>query len=250
VSSRSLALLALLAAGCVHHVRERCPTCPVVESTRPAAPRCRPGTRTLYVLVPGVLGWGWEWDQAVAGLRAAPGVEWVVYWWEPWQSLRRAGNHLRGLVASAIGMAPPSLREVVVVAHSAGGMVAARSIDGLAVPEGKRVTVVTIGAPLAGMSALPGDPDPVSAPAMTAVIGRFLWYPDPPPRVSVVEYVTHWPSDPVMQPHAGHQPAAPRVGPRGARRIEVDPKEDHNHLVSRVVLDLLRDRASDAKMSR
>jgi hypothetical protein len=64
-------------------------------------------------------------------------------------------------------------------------------------------------------------------------------YPPPPPGVEVLEYVTAWPADPVMQPHWGTTPSRNDVGPSGARRIEVDPKLDHNLVIDRVMSDLL-----------
>ena len=78
---------------------------------------------------------------------------------------------------------------------------------------------------------------------MFATSGVLSRYPKLPPRVELVTYVTSGTSDPVMKRRFGHDPAG--VVLRAAQRIEVDPKEDHNHLVSRVVEEQLR-----AKMAR
>ncbi len=244
-------MVALLMAGCVHHVRERCPTCAVVDGARPSLPRPRAGARTLFVIVPGALGYGWEWDDAVKALGAAPSIDWFVFWWDPWSSLRRSSAQLTDVLQHAINDAPRELDEIVVLAHSVGGMVAAHAAGRLRVRPKLRVTLVTIGTPFAGMKALPPDgyDDPLGSPLMIATIGTFRRYPDPAPGVRVIAYVTSWPSDPVMQPHFGHQPAPPNIGPRGTRRVTVDAKEDHNHLVSRIALDLLRQRTAAAKMS-
>jgi hypothetical protein len=43
-----------------------------------------------------------------------------------------------------------------------------------------------------------------------------------------------------MQPRYGHQVAPPGIGPRGARRIAVDPRFDHNQIVARIVLGYLQ----------
>jgi hypothetical protein len=233
--------------GCITHVSKQCPDCPFADGVS-SAPRLRPKIARLFVLVPGALGYGWEWDAAVAALRERHG-DFVVFWWEPWNSLRQAANRLRSVVQTALWVAP-SLKEVIVVAHSAGGIVGAHGLAGLAIPPGCRVELVTIGTPFAGMGAAPvGDPaarassdydDPLGSPALFAVGGHLHRYPPLPPGVSVLEYTTTWPPDPVMEPRYGWQPAPPDVGPAGARRIPVDPKLDHNFVVARVVEELLR----------
>jgi hypothetical protein len=133
------------------------------------------------------------------------------------------------------------VKELVVVAHSAGGIVGAHAIGALRVPPGLRLRLVTIGTPFAGMMAGPFvyTVDPLHSPAVVAVGGVFERYPDPPPGVEVIEYVTSYPPDPVMEPRFGHLPAPPDVGPRGARRIPVDPHLDHNQVVEKVINDLL-----------
>jgi alpha-beta hydrolase superfamily lysophospholipase len=233
----------LMMSGCVAHVRERCSTCVVLDVAHPRLPPLKPNTRTLYVIVPGVLGYGWEWDAAVHALERAPETDFVVFWWNPWGSLYKASHELATVLAGALALAPKSVTQVVVVGHSVGGMVAAYAVGGLRVPDGRHVKVVTIGAPFAGMMGPPFSlDDPIRSPAMMAVMGTFREYPPPPPGVEVVSYVTSYPSDPVMQPRYGHQVAPPDIGPRGARRIAVDPKMDHNKFVSQVVIDLLKEK--------
>jgi len=86
--------------------------------------------------------------------------------------------------------------------------------------------------------------DPLGSPALFAVGGHLHHYPPLPPEVSVLEYTTTWPPDPVMMPRYGWQPAPPEVGPAGARRIPVDPKLDHNFVVARVVEQLIAGKAA------
>lgn len=231
-----LVISLLLLSGCVHHVKERCPTCPVVDGEKPMLPRVRAGAKRLFVIVPGALGYGWEWDGAAKALGEAR-VPWFVFWWQPWKSLGLGAAQLHDVLAAQIAYAPRSLEEIVVIAHSAGGVLAAHAVGELKVPEPLRVRVVTIGAPFAGMSVVPavGDGEPLGSPAMFATSGVLSRYPKLPPRVEVVTYVTSGTSDPVMKRRFGHDPAPLGVGPRAAQRIEVDAKEDHNHLVSRVV---------------
>jgi hypothetical protein len=232
-------MLAVTVAGCAAPTAARCPYCTVVDIYHPQLPRLKAGTRRLFILVPGLLGYGWEWQGPVQRLRATPGVDFVVFAWDPWSSLDRAARELRAVIANALDAAPPSVREVVVVAHSAAGLVGARAIGAME-PPARPVTLVTIGAPFAGMHICPwSEVDVVHAPLMLTVSAWFHEWAPLPPGVQIIEYVTSYPSDPVMHPYWGRSPAPPDVGPRGARRIEVDSKFDHNHIVERVIDELL-----------
>jgi hypothetical protein len=231
--------LAVTVAGCATSTLQRCPDCSVVDIYHPGLPHLKAGTRRLFILVPGLLGYGWEWQGPVQRLRATPDADFVVFEWDPWSSLDRAGRELRAVVAGALDTAPPSVRELFVVAHSAAGLVAARALAGLA-PPARPVTLVTIGAPFAGMHICPwSDVDVVHAPLMLTIAAWFDAWAALPAGVKLIEYVTSYPSDPVMHPYWQRSPAPADVGPRGAVRIEVDPKFDHNHVVDKVMSDLL-----------
>jgi hypothetical protein len=232
-------LVAALLAGCVTRVETRCPTCAVLDAKKLQLPPLKPGTERLFVLVPGLLGYGWEWDAPVAKLQAAPKVDFVVFWWEPWGSVDRAARELAAVLTAAQASAPPSVREIIVVAHSAAGLVAAHAIGKLA-PPSRQLTLVTIGAPFAGMHICPwSEVDVIHAPLMLGIAAVYHKYPPPPPGVEIIEYVTSYPSDPVMHPYWGKSAAPPDVGPAGARRIPVDPHLDHNFVVDKVISDLL-----------
>ncbi len=236
---RALAVAALLAGGCIGHVAEQCPTCTVVDAQHPRLPRLKPDTTRLFVLVPGLLGYGWEWTEPVKRLRASRHTDFVVFWWDPWDSVERAAGELDRVLERALVEAPPSVREIVVVAHSAGGLVAAHAV-GRMPPPPRKLTLVTVGAPFAGMHICPwSEVDILHAPLMLSVAAIYHQYPPPPPGVDVIEYVTSYPADPVMHPYWGKSAAPSDVGPVGARRIEVDPKLDHNFVIDRVMADLL-----------
>jgi hypothetical protein len=99
---------------------------------------------------------------------------------------------------------------------------------------------VTIGAPFAGMHFAPwSETDVLHAPLMLAIGTKFHDYPRPPAGVDVIEYVTTYPSDPVMHPYWGTSAAPPDIGPAGARRIDVTPTLGHNFVVDKVIVDLL-----------
>jgi pimeloyl-ACP methyl ester carboxylesterase len=236
---RPVALVTILALGCATPPRKLCPDCVVLDRGHTALPRLKPGAERLFILVPGLLGYGWEWNDPVRRLRATPTADFVVFFWDPWASVERAAGELRAVVANALAEAPPSVREVVIVAHSGGGLVAARAVGGLA-PPSRKVTVVTIGAPFAGMHICPcSEDDLIHAPFMLGISTSFSKYPPPPPGVEIIEYITSYPADPVMQPHWGKVPAPADVGPVADKRIYVDPRFDHNHIVDKVMSDLL-----------
>ncbi len=235
-------VVALTLTACVHRIEERCADCLVLDARHPYLKPLKAGTKTLFFLIPGGLGWGWEWDDTVAKLAKTPGVDFVTFWWDPWGSLDRAAQEMRERLNTTFQQLPPSVTEVVVVAHSAGGLVGAYGVSGLHVPAGRRVKLVTIGAPFAGIMGPPMSiDDPVRSPLLMAVMGTFRNYPPPTPGIEVVEYVTSYPSDPVMQKRWGHEVAPSDVGPRGAQRIELDQKMDHNDAVSRVMDRLIED---------
>lgn len=237
---RAAALAVLLAlGGCIGHVQAQCPTCVVLDAEHPRLPALKPGTKRLFVLVPGLLGYGWEWNEPVARLRATPHTDFVVFWWQPWGSVLRAARELDAVLERALRSAPPSVREIVVVAHSAGGLVAAHAL-GMLAPPARKLTLVTVGAPFAGMHICPwSEVDVLHAPLMLSVAAKYHDYPPPPPGVDVIEYVTSYPADPVMHPYWGRSAAPPDIGPAGARRIEVDPKLDHNHVLDLVIREIL-----------
>lgn len=117
-----------------------------------------PGTRTLFVLVPGLLGYGWEWNGAQIALGQLEAASVLVYEWDPWASLyvasRRLAEHCRFLLRRL----PPSVRKVVVIGHSAAGLLAVRAAGELTPPAGVQLEVLAVGAPLAGMGINPWSP--------------------------------------------------------------------------------------------
>ena len=236
---RALALTALLLSACMAPVARKCPTCSVVDATHPRLPTIRAGTERLFVLVPGLLGYGWEWDGPVARLRADPRADFVVFWWQPWGSVDRSARELNDVLWRALVSAPPSVREIIVVAHSAGGLVAAHAVGRLPSPP-RKLTLVTVGAPFAGMHICPwSEVDVLHAPLMLSVAAVYHDYPPPPSGVEVIEYVTAYPGDPVMRPYWGRSAAPSGIGPSGARRVEVDSRLGHNFVMDGVMRDLL-----------
>jgi hypothetical protein len=241
ISGKAFPVIAIvtLASGCFAAPARRCPSCRLIDGRAATLPPLNAGTTRLFILVPGTLGYGWEWDRPVERLRATPGVELAVFVWDGWSSLERAARELTAVLERAQLVAPPSLREIVVLAHSGGGVVAAYAVGQLPPPR-VSLTLVTIGAPFAGMHICPcSESDLKHAPLMLSLSTRFSRYPAPAPGVKVIEYVTAYPGDPVMHPYWGESAAPEGIGPPGARRIMLDPRLDHSNGVDLAVIDML-----------
>jgi pimeloyl-ACP methyl ester carboxylesterase len=229
---------ALGAGGCRYReIRTQCPTCTIVARDAEAPPLAA-DVHTVFLVVPGLLGMAWEWDEPIALLRNVPGAAVEAFAWRPSSSAARAGQDLAEYLERRFDAAP-GLSRVVVFGHSAGGLVTARAAALVRVPPGRRLQIVNIGTPYAGMHTTPFE-NPVDAwwaPATFSIGGVFTRALPVAPRVAVESWITPWPSDPVMKPRFGHHPDDPRVGPPGPRR-RAPPGVDHNHFIADVAADV------------
>lgn len=229
----------LLSAGCGYtEVRQQCPTCTEVSRYR-ALPPIPTGTRTLFLIVPGLLGFGWEWDDPLVRLRAVPDSSIVAFSWRPSSPVWRVAGDLAEVIEEALHRDGAPER-VVVLGHSAGGLVTALAGSLVRVPARSSVHIVNIGTPYAGMHTTPFEYplDGWHQPVGFAIGGVLTTYPRLRPRVTLESWITPYPGDPVMKPRFGHHPDDPRVGPPGPRR-SAPPGTDHNRFVTVVVEDLL-----------
>ena len=237
---RLLLLVVLLSVSCIHRPEERCDHCYVIDRVHPYLRPLKPNTRKLFVLVPGALGYGWEWDHAVDKLRSTPDVDFIVFWWNPWASLRRSAEELRDRMHTTFRQLPLSVTEIDIVAHSAAGLIAAHGVADLVVPSHVRTRLITIGAPFAGMMGPPMSlDDPLDSPFLIGLLGSFRDYPPSARDVEVIEYVTSARTDPVMARRWCHDAAPVDIGPAGRRRILLGDELDHNFTVAHVIDQLL-----------
>jgi hypothetical protein len=250
---RTLALaVALAATSCaIHYVDSECTRCRVLnarlrEGEHPTLPRLSDKTRHLFILVPGALGYSWEWNSAIRDLEAARprGVEFVVMWWEPLGTVRTAEHEVAHWINDLLGANPlPELEQIDIVAHSMAGLIVARAAPALIAPPHGRMRISTIGTAFAGMIGPDfGYPDSDGSIALFSNFAPWLRYPPVPPEIDFVEYRTTWPEDPVMEPRFGHDPAPATIGPRPRVRVQL-PHMDHNKCVGLVVDQLLKKRA-------
>ena len=231
------ALLVGAATGCAVPLRTACPRCPRLElGERPPVPW---GTRTLFVLLPGLLGYGWEWNGAQLALGQLPGASIVVYEWDPWDSVHVAGGRLAAHLRFLLRRLPPSVRRVVVLSHSAAGLLAVRAAAELSPPPGVAVDVIAVGAPLAGCGFNPWSVEDLKRTILPiALSGRFSRWPAPAPGVRLRIFPTG-PSDPVMRRYFGHDPADPRVLPPGTELVPLPAALDHNVALGQVARQLV-----------
>lgn len=242
-----LGLLSLGAgAGCFAPVAVRCPSCQELELSRPLAISVE--TRTVFVLVPGLLGYGWEWNGAQAALTRYPAVRVLVYSWEPWHSLATSSTRLAAHLTYLRENLPPSVTELFVIAHSAAGLLALEAAGQLlpAEPGQPRVRILSVGAPLAGMGRNPwGGIDNRHTPLPIALGSRFSGWPSPSPGISVEIYPTSV-DDPVMQRSFGHDPGDRRVLPRGAILRQLPPSIGHNDALGWLCNELVKQKLAES----
>ncbi len=224
----SLLIGLFLASGCFAPVAKRCPDC--TELSLPALRRLPPSTERLFILIPGLLGYGWEWNPAQIALSRHPEVAVVVYSWQPWLSVTRSGEQLAQVLRRVDRLLPPQVRDVTVIAHSAAGMIAveaAGQVSHRGRPLQRPLRIVAVGAPLAGMGLYPDPPDLRNTPLPMVLGGRFTHWPSPAPGVRIAVFPTG-PDDPVMRPIGAHDPADARVLPPGTRVQRLPADLGHN----------------------
>jgi hypothetical protein len=164
------------------------------------------GTQTVYLLVPGLLGYGWEWHDAERALRELPAAVTLVWPWDPWRSLAESGTALTEHLDYLLRRLPGSVARVVVIGHSAAGLLLLWAATRVQVPSSLAVELITVGAPLAGQGFNPwSGQDLWMTPLPIALGSRFSQWPTPKQGLKLRVFVTG-PSDPVMTLRFGHNP--------------------------------------------
>jgi hypothetical protein len=181
---------AVACAGCWYRVEKYCPGCAIVDHTRTAVPAPAAGTHTLVFLVHGARGFGAEWSEVIAWVRRSPGFDLVAWSWpgpfkDPAGDMRALSEELQALVDRL----PPSVEEVVLLAHSAGATISNLALRRLHVPAGRHVTVALLDPPPWRPPAdLPPDPPLPTGIAATVFYAREApAAPSPEPAPSTTE---------------------------------------------------------------
>lgn len=247
----TLALLAamVLPSGCAVPLPQACPHCQTLTlGTRPPVPK---GTQTVYLLVPGLLGYGWEWHGAERELRELPAAVTLVWPWDPWRSLAQSGTALTEHLDYLLRRLPGSVARVVVIGHSAAGLLLLWAATRVQVPSSLAVELITVGAPLAGQGFNPwSGQDLWMTPLPIALGSRFSQWPTPKLGLRLRVFVTG-PSDPVMTLRFGHNPGDSAVLPSEAEVTRLPHTLDHNLALGHLAQQLRREElAARADRSR
>jgi len=128
--------LTSLSSGCFVHAEDACKGCIVVPWRNPAPPRTPAGKKALVILLHGAFGFGSEWVPILAALDRRPELAYFAFSWPgPFggRPTDRA-EAFRVTLQAAVSSLPESAREVLVLAHSAGGPVAEYAARRLVVP--------------------------------------------------------------------------------------------------------------------
>ncbi|MBL8954026.1 MAG: hypothetical protein JNK82_24830 [Myxococcaceae bacterium] len=190
----------------------------------------REGRKPVIVLLHGAGGEGPEIDSAVPVLASGAPSAFYRLKWSAWDTRKPLTDRMARGISHLGRCAAESDREVVVIAHSAGGVLVSYVAHALDVPvraDGQpTVTVLTVAAPLSGAVAA----TPMRRP-MTHFffeLGRPLEYQAAAPGVRVIHLRTSMPGDVQMAPILGHPPNDPNVGVPGAPTIDLPRSLTHS----------------------
>lgn len=188
-----LCALVLSASDCWFSVEQYCAQCQRVAHTQVSIPAVAPGTHTEVVLIHGAFGFGAEWTPVVESLRETPGVDFFAWSWPgpaPFGNPPRDAQVLAAELQVLVDQLPPSVGEIVVLAHSAGGGLANYAARQLQRTRRRRVLVALL--------------DPVLWPMLSLwpALRQPALYPPVPAGVAMTVYIAREPRtlDPDRQP--------------------------------------------------
>lgn len=188
--------------------------------------------RPFVVAVHGVEGDGPEWWPAMPVLAAARPAALLMFRWVPYDERDPITLGLAVGVSRLLECAGDLASGLVVLAHSAGGIVASYAASRIAVPASwgdKPVVIVTVASPLAGTVDRARNTDGRAEAKFILDLGSAISsYPAAARGVTAVHLRTQYPADGVMKPTAGgHRPNEPGIGVPGARELEVPADVGH-----------------------
>jgi hypothetical protein len=198
----------------------------------------------VIVVVPGVHGDGEEVRDLLPVLAGRTSAV-LLYRWVPWDERDAIAKRFALGISHLLDCVPWVDGRLLVVAHSAGGIVVGYGATRVAIPsrvrKGPALYVVTVAAPLAGMDDRPPNADGRSEATFILDFGtRIADYPVAPTAMAAVHLRTQYPGDTVMRPSATHVPNDPMVGSPGARQIERPATLTHDgamHYVAEKIAD-------------
>lgn len=194
----------------------------------------------VWILVPGIGGEPRSWSETVARLEARSPRSVHLFRWYPWESTDQLAERFAAGVA-ALAECHSENTPLVVLAHSAGGVVVSRAAPRLASLE-RALSVYTVASPLAGKDKAGSRAERLALESIAIDLGKRLDYPDSGPGVHYVHLHTSDLSDPVMKAsERGHRPNDPSVGVPGAVHVALPDSLGHVEAFDWFVRRLLSD---------
>jgi hypothetical protein len=230
-----LVLVNAFISGCLDGIERHCVGCEIVLGARPVLPARKSGS-VLVILVPGAFGFNGEWRSVLDALRRPPALPfWVFHWPGPWRTPSVWAKSLTDALQKEIDRAKGPL-EMLILAHSAGGLIGIYAARHLRLPPDVRLRMVSLAAPEV-LVVRPYHPsrDP-NTPFGFAIGGEVEPLPRVPSNVEIVEYVT--------------ENRGPPAHDRGVHRVYVGTRAGHNRVIGQValpMLDALRRRAQEGE---
>ncbi len=190
------------------------------------------GEGPVLVLVPGVHGDGPEWEGLIPRLSMLAPASVYMFRWVPYDARDALVERLAEGLTRLARCSPE--REVIVLAHSAGGVLASYAAGRLALPlrtgERPRLVVLTVASPLAGTQLFSSPlAEGRAQPSFFFDLGAEIFrYPPSGPGVEVYHLRTQYPADRVMRrTPLGGLPNDRSVKVPGARQIDLPPSIGH-----------------------
>ncbi|MBK7858659.1 MAG: hypothetical protein IPJ65_08565 [Archangiaceae bacterium] len=194
--------------------------CPAVEGPGPAV-----------MLVPGIGGDTQNNDEVKAVLNGLQPAAMFTFRWSPMEDTRALLDRFSEGVEHLSACLPPR-RQVVVLAHSAGGVLAALAAGDLELGQQARereLLLITVASPLAGHGYASWRTALLTHKPFVMTLGGNLTYARAPEGVKVFHLRTHAASDHVMRPTPGwHWPDHPDAVVPGATEHALPVQVGHD----------------------
>ncbi len=183
-------------------------------------------TKPIVVFVPGIGGDGEEMRASLPVLMESKPASVFMFRWIPFERRELIVTRLAKGVSRLAECLPGAPGRLLVIAHSAGGVIASFAVGRMTAPgpvgEARWLTVLTVAAPLAGKGRRDARPDGNGEAIFFLDLGtRILSYPAPTHGIQVVHLRTFAPADSVMEADQDLIPNDPKIGVPGAPQVDL-----------------------------